>query len=568
VTEQTNTGSPAAEASLAQLAESAPPGKQPIDVNGDPEIVLERVRRQLVKMQEQQTIAEPGKIGTTVFRNGELVRLGRDDEDEPMLVRYTKATMSELLAENLTFTRPGRNGHAVVDPPMLLVDKILSAPDLLRVPVVQQIVNAPIFGPNGELHTEPGLLREARVWYEPADGMKLAWPVPPAPTPEEIKTAIGWIGYLFHDFPFDTWADRTHAWALLLLPFIRPMIDGPTPLHVVEAPEPGTGKGLLVKAALTPALGYEIAAHPEPRDHEEWRKHIMAVLLRGKPVFFLDNVIDKLNAGVLSSALTERVMEDRILGASKTVAVPVRTMWVVTANNPRLSPEMARRGVRIRLDARIARPQTRTGFAEPDLLRWARENRGNLVWSALTLVRAWVARWVWKVEKDGTRTLVNRPGAAGGVPEKGSYPAWRDVVGGILSGVDHPASNGATVNLGDYMLGNDEAFWSAHREDDAEDVCQAVELWWNHLGGQKVTAADLDAAKVTVVSGQVPISIGTLLLGPDADQLSQAGRNREIGKRLRKLDRRIICDWRVVKEEGRANRTWYRLEKAQDAATG
>ncbi len=36
-------------------------------------------------------------------------------------------------------------------------------------------------------------------------------------------------------------ADRAHALALLLLPYARDLIDGPTPNHLAESPEPGSG---------------------------------------------------------------------------------------------------------------------------------------------------------------------------------------------------------------------------------------------------------------------------------------------------------------------------------------
>jgi hypothetical protein len=47
------------------------------------------------------------------------------------------------------------------------------------------------------------------------------------------------------DFPFVSDSDRAHWLAALLLPFVRRMINGPTPLHFVEAPCNGAGKSLL-----------------------------------------------------------------------------------------------------------------------------------------------------------------------------------------------------------------------------------------------------------------------------------------------------------------------------------
>ena len=42
--------------------------------------------------------------------------------------------------------------------------------------------------------------------------------------------------------------------AALLLPFVRRMVHGPTPLHLIESPSPGTGKSLLAKVISKIAL--------------------------------------------------------------------------------------------------------------------------------------------------------------------------------------------------------------------------------------------------------------------------------------------------------------------------
>lgn len=518
---------------LADLAADVEDGKTTVDVAADPEQVLATVRADLARPPKAN---QPGKVGNEVFRNGALVRLGRDDDDEPVLIPYTGNTMSELLVQRMTFYSRSQNGIRAVNPPAAIVGRVLDAPDALDVPVVQQIVNAPVFAPDGRLRTEPGLLSEARVWYEPSDAMKPSWDVPDRPTPEHVGIARSYIDSLLVDFPFASDADRAHAWVLLLLPFVRPMIDGPTPLHEVEAPTAGTGKGLLVKAALTPALGYEVAARTAPQDQAEWKKQVTSFLLKGKPVFFLDNVSDRLDSGVLASALTERTVEDRLLGMSKDATMPVRCIWVMTANNPRLSQEIARRCVPIRLDARVARPQARTGFVHDDLLRWARENRGQLVWSALTVIQAWIA--------------AGQPEPSSEVPALGSYEAWRRVVGGILLG----------VGLGHAFLANYNEFMGEHTDDESDDVCQALDAWWSVLEGRAVTTADLVVAEVQMPGEVVPVSLAHLLIGPDGADLNRRALGRKLAERLKKLDRRVLCEYRIESQGGNRQRT-YRLVK-------
>jgi len=55
---------------------------------------------------------------------------------------------------------------------------------------------------------------------------------------------------LLAGFNFVVNADLATAVALFLLFFIREMIDGPTPMHIVESPEFGAGKTHLVESII------------------------------------------------------------------------------------------------------------------------------------------------------------------------------------------------------------------------------------------------------------------------------------------------------------------------------
>ena len=78
--------------------------------------------------------------------------------------------------------------------------------------------------------------------------------------------------------------------------------------------------------------------------------------------------------------------------------------------------ELARRTVRIRLDAKMDRPWERTEFRHPHLLEWVMQHRGELIWTALTLIRAWLVAG----QPEGASVL-------------GGFEAWSRVVGGVLS---------------------------------------------------------------------------------------------------------------------------------------
>jgi hypothetical protein len=497
--------------SLADLADT-------IDVDGDPEVTLRQAREALLRDIPPEMCFLRNCVGNEIFRNDGLVRVARDDHGEPALARHTLDTLSELLAQRATFVKHFQRGDRVMAPPIEIVRKVLAAPDVLGVPVVNQVVNAPVFGPDGELVTEPGLLKGARCWYEPTDAMKLAYEVPKNPTPQEVALAWQWIDELFCDFPFPTKADEANAWAMFLQPFVRLMISGSTPLYVIESPTAGTGKTLLAVSALLPAMGHEIAERQAPSSPDEWRKNILSFLLRGKAVFFLDNFPSdqRLDSNALSSALTARTYEDRLLGASRDAAPDVRCQWILSVNRPQLSQEIARRAVRVLIDSGLERPQERDGFRHDPLKEWVRDNRGQLVWSALTLTSAWVA--------------AGRPKGAITI---GSFESWCQVMGGILN----VAGRGAD------FLNNREAFWSKHMDEESEEMCGALDHWWNAHRDRPVTAQQVGAVEVPG-AGNIPGTLADLLLGDD-DMTTPRGRATKVGQRLRELENRALCGYRV-----------------------
>ena len=253
------------------------------------------------------------------------------------------------------------------------------------------IVNTPVFGRNGTLLTAPGYHPDARLLYVPAPGFDVP-PIPARPTPADVAAARALIcDELLGDFPFVSPAERAHAVALLLLGFLRGMVDGPTPLHLIEKPTPGTGATLMVDAIATILTGAGASVMTEGRDDDEWRKRVTAKLRQVPTILLIDNLRLKLDSSAVAAALTAPFWEDRILGQSEMARLPIRCLWIATGNNPEFSNEMARRLVRIRLDANVERPWQRAGFRHPDLMTWVRANRARLVAACLTLCQAWIA---------------------------------------------------------------------------------------------------------------------------------------------------------------------------------
>lgn len=408
----------------------------------------------------------------TLFRrSNQPFRVERiDDTDLVVLVQLNRDLLRHHLAEMLRWyaLSPDRQTGALVyspsKPPVEVVLNML-AEENVPLPVLNRVVTVPVFAPNGVLQTEPGYHPEAKVYYMPPAGLVLP-AVPARPTGADVERARSWLlDELLHDFPFVDAADRAHALALAILPFVRDMVTGPTPLHLFEASKQGTGKGLLVSMLTSIFTGGEGASEtPLSGSEEEVRKNLFSMLLEGRAFILLDNLTGTVSSTALSVALTSTTYSDRKLGVSETPYVSVRCAWVGTANNAALDSDLTRRTIRSRMVANVENPWDRPAeaFRHPKLAEWAKENRGQLVWSVLTLVQAWVAEG----QPDGKKTL-------------GTYESWARVIGGVLDTAGVP---GFLTNLHEFYadVNAESAGWQ-----------QFVAAWWTRFGPEPQSATAL-----------------------------------------------------------------------------
>ena len=406
---------------------------------------------------------QSGNVPAKWFRCGGIAtRIELNDDGNPIIRELTQDRLRHLVARVAFFCRKNNKEEIVPDfPPMDIVRDMLASPDI-SLPILTRIVEAPVFAPDGQIQTLPGYHPGSRTYYAPAAGFVVP-PVSANPSAAEIQRAKALIEDLVGEFPFEGEADKAHAVALELLPHARELISGPTPLHLLDAPGPGTGKGLLSDAMTYPAVGRAAATMTEGKDEDEWRKRITAKLMTCPSAVMIDNIRENLDSGALSAAITTLAWEDRVLGASKIISLPVRCVWIATGNNVGLSGEMSRRTIRIRLDAKQDRPWLRKGFRHPNLKAWAREHRGELVWAALTLIQGWLA--------------AGRPPFKG--DSLGSFESWSAVIGGILQ---YSGINGFLGNL-----------QKLYEDSDAEGTIWRgfVAAWWERFQGKDVGTSEL-----------------------------------------------------------------------------
>lgn len=437
---------------------------------------------------------------------GFLARL-RDFGQGPQIELVDERVAVSLLATVADWTVTAAKASVHSAPPKAAAGNLIVNPHP-ELPKLDSVITTPVFDGDWRLITEPGYHAQARLWVHRTLGADMP-SVSEQPTDAEARAALSWfVDELLHDFRFTSRSGLAHALAALLLPFARRMFDGPTPIHMIEAPSIGSGKSLLSDLISMVALGYFLGCTTMPGTEDEIRKKLTAVLSRSPAIVAIDNLAGGLWSAQVAAAITAETWEDRLLGKSQMVTYPNRALWLVTSNNPRLSGEIARRCVRIRIDPGEAEPWRRTGFKHDPIREWTRRHRPQLVHALLTLIQHWV--------RAGGPLLT-------GTAPLGSFESWSRVIGGILQ---HHGVEGFLADSGDlFELANtDDGQWHAF-----------IVAWWAAFGSTPVSGGVL--LKLAVGNQLVPFAMGA---GNDRSQ------QIKFGRALGGLRDRRFGDFRVV----------------------
>ncbi len=450
----------------------------------------------------------------------------RRDQKKQTFV-FQPATLDVLrhaVADVQRFCRTGPGGHREIAPPDVLLRNMLATPPAdIPLPVVTRIVYAPTVAPDGTIQLTPGYQPATGTFFV-ANGLEVP-PVPVTPSEEEVRRAVATLQEPIREFPFVDDSDIAHALAFLLWPFVRDLIDGPTPLHLFEKSTAGEGASLLTDVLLYPAVGGDIARLTPCDDDDEWRKSITSTLLEGPSIVMIDNA-RSLVSPQLAKVLTDRIWQARILGFSRNATLDVECVWGATGINPTLHQEIVRRVVRCRLDSGEERPWLRSGWRIPDLRIWSREHRASMIQAALIVVR----RWFVMGQPKGQRVL-------------GMFESWAQVMGGILE----------TAGIAGFLTGLEEFYEEVDIEGDA--IRWLFCTWRAQHQSNPVTLQDVGRwalADDSPVRNVLPSS-------------SDSGARLALGAFIRRLRRRVVnvagtkMVLETVRESTNASRNTYRI---------
>ncbi len=456
-------------------------------------------------------------------RGGQIVRVLQDEDRKPRIAPVGVYELRGFLSRAATWVAREVSDERLrhVHPPVDVARDLLARGHWPDLPPLSGVTTAPVLTPEGTLLTRPGYDPSTGLVYIP-DPDLTDLDIPERPDAAQVRQAVQVLtDDLLVDFPFADEGSRAHALALLLTPFVRPSIDGPVPLFLIDAPGPGAGKGLLADVCAIPFDPRGLPRMTAARDDEEWRKKITTVVMAGRTHVLIDNIAGRLASADLAAVLTAWPdWEDRVLGSNTLVRMPHRTIWVATGNNVSLSDELARRTVWIRLVPPHEQPWLRGAFRHARLRLWARTHRPLLVRAVLTLVQAWISR--------------GRPCWSGRAP--GSFEAWADALGGILESC---AIAGFLANAPALYEQSDpeRATWRAF-----------VQAWWEQYHDKPVGVAELCTL---AAHGQWLVDV----LGDGSDQ----ARRVRLGIALRKRVDQVYGRYQIRRAGTHGGAQRYRL---------
>ena len=370
-----------------------------------------------------------GRNLVTVSRDGSgREKWLRRPSGAPVIVQIEQARMLAILDLAAEWVKWNERLQVEIPqrPPYWVATQILARLEW-PYPYLEAVIETPTLRWDGSILADPGWDEDTGLLYEPMPGIE--WPtIPDQPTNDDVRDAVAALVDPVRDFPFVASTDRAAYVAAVLTIVARDMIDGPTPMFPIRAPTPGTGKTLLAEVIGLIGTGREPPAMTMTYENEELRKRITSLAMEGTSLVLLDNLSGSLGSDALAAALTKTEWEDRILGASQMVRVPLRAVWLASGNNLGFRRTLGRRVVPIDLDAGIETPEDRTGFKYDDLKEHVRDARPSLVIAALTLLRGF--------------HMDRRPRHS--APRMGSFEAWDDLVRSAIvwAGLDDPAATG------------------------------------------------------------------------------------------------------------------------------
>jgi hypothetical protein len=324
----------------------------------------------------------------------------------PGIVPVTAPMLGRALGQSARWKKINSRGEPIsIDPPKEVVEQIAGMVGEWPFPPLAGVIGCPTLRPDGSLLAAEG--------YDLATGLVLQnstpiFPLPECPTREDAERAAAFIGNLLSEFPFTNEASRAVALSKILTPVLRGAFPA-APMHLTNAPMPGTGKSYLDDLASAVATGERCAVISVAPKPEETEKRLIGAALAGFPIIALDNCRELLQGDFLCQVTERPLLQLRRLGSSDQIRVANTFTVFANGNNATVADDLVRRTLSCTLDANMESPETRTFSANP--LAMVQRCRGQYITACLTIACAYSAA-----------------GKPNRLPPLPSYEKWSDIV--------------------------------------------------------------------------------------------------------------------------------------------
>lgn len=352
---------------------------------------------------------------------------------------------------------------------------------------------------------------EAITFYPIAGGSHPGWLVLDDTKAEPVTDHVSLWREVLCDVPFKDDNALFSYVAMLLTIYMRPKIQAPVPAFMLRATQERTGKTKLVTEFLAKILyGRDVAALAFGDDDAELDKRLAARNFSCHTVTFFDNIRGKIDSPVLCAYLTSPSYSARILGQSKNVEFHVKAVTVLTANNPSMTGEVAKRLIQIPLESKVDHPEFRTDFRHNPLGPYLESMRPKLLGSLQAIA-----------EMTGPAFVM------------GGYEEWGRIVGGAMAGAGMALSQETFSEM------------TADADDYTSDIRALITSWSENFGSQPLT--------VDQVLSQVK---GLGIMPRVLDAQTERAQSIRMGFALKDIQGRVFGDWKLTATGAGSRKQW------------
>jgi putative DNA primase/helicase len=518
-------------------------GRPQIEVSTERHVVVQETLRALAR--DDELFRRGATLGIVLQEEAEVADLGggvqlAEARGSSRFWVLSEAMLGCHLTRNAEFfswrTKGDEDIAVAAHPPDWLIRAIATRGHWPDVRQLRTIASCPYVRDDGSIPA-PGYDASTETLYRPSIKPPA---LPLRPTRGDATEAANRLRQVTGQFPFASEFDWPVWLASLLTAIQRPAISGPVPGFAINGNRAGTGKGLLIDLVGIAVWGHPIPTRSYPGDPIEAGKVKLSLALACVPVVHFDNLPEGGFYGnsKLDSALTSTETEGRILGASRESGpVPLRPCWFLSGNNISPSKDAYRRWLPCNLKTGLENPHERSDLEVSDLRKHARDNRGDLIRDALTILAAHARSGRPRVTDDE-----GKPRAP-----LGSFEEWDRVVRGAVgfaTGLDCLHTQRQTASEAPERL----------------DKIALLEGWAELPGGQDRGLTTEEAIKLVTDSPErfATLHAAFMHLGKDGKPLDR----RHLGYRLRGMASQNVGGWKFEKAGERNHTNAWKVTRA------